>query len=126
MFNKTAKRFCRTRAFVIFAVPWCSLGGGCVREVTVGQQNEDREIIDTGTAPEVFVDDLGEIIIMDHHVTWVGVRFQHGQKVVNLKVITPLSAVPNIAAQMVAAFAGTLTRRVTDKLRMIAGFSALG
>lgn len=85
-----------------------------------------EKIIDTGTAPEIFVDDLGEIIVMDHHVTWVGVRFQRGEKVVNLKVITPLSAVPNIAAQIVATFAGQLTRRVTDKLRFVAGFGVFG
>lgn len=87
---------------------------------------ESQKIIDTGTAPEVFVDDLGEIIVMDHHVTWVGVRFQKGERIVNLKVITPLSAVPHIAAQIVAMFAGQLTRRVSDKLRSIAGFGVFG
>lgn len=92
----------------------------------MGQAMSNDKIIDNGNAPEIFVDDLGEIIVMDHHVTWVGVRFQQGNKVVNLKVITPLSAVPNIAAQLVAMFAGQISRRVTDKLRGIAGFGLLG
>jgi len=78
--------------------------------------------IDTGIAPEIYADDLGDIQIMEHNVCWVSVRQHQGERVVVVKVITPMSAVPSIAAQMMAAFATHLTRRAKDGLATIASF----
>lgn len=85
---------------------------------------ESSPILDNGTAPEVYVDDLGTINVLDGNCEWVCVRRQNGQRVANLKIICPVASIPNIAAHIVAAFADQLSRRVTDKLRSIAGFAA--
>ena len=82
---------------------------------------EVRPIIDTGTALEIYCDDLGRIEILGQTVCWVGIRKHHviggsPEEVINLKVITPMSAVPSIAAQMVTAFGGFLTQRVKSRL----------
>ena len=44
-------------------------------------------VIDTGNAPEIFADDLGEIKIIGNNVLWVGVRdIAHDQRLAVVKV----------------------------------------
>lgn len=81
------------------------------------------ELIDTGNAPEVFCDDLGKIQVSLHTVCWSCVRYMEGNSIVILKVVTPISAVPNIAAQIATAFASILGQRVVASLRAIANMA---
>lgn len=85
-------------------------------------------IIDNGTAPEFYADDLGEIRIRNQNVCWVAVRdLEDGDKmkVAVVKVVTPLSSVPSIAAQIVTTFAAMLGRTMANKLRQLGGMPAL-
>ena len=78
-------------------------------------------VIDTGTAPEFYADDLGEIRIRNQNVCWVAVRdMEDGERIAVVKVVTPLSAVPSIASQIVASFALMVGRTMANKLRQLA------
>lgn len=84
------------------------------------------DAIDDGTAPEIYVDDLDSIHVNKNgNVCWVCVRELDGFRKVNLRVVAPVSAVPNIASMIVAAFTGQFSRVMMDKLRGIAGFPPL-
>lgn len=78
-------------------------------------------LIDTGTAPEIFVDGLGEIKIVGQMVEFYGYRWRGtpSERVVALVAIVPIGAVPDIAAQIAGAFAGVLNRRVKEILSQI-------
>jgi hypothetical protein len=84
------------------------------------------KIIDTGTAPEFYADDLGEIRIQNQNVCWVAVRdVAPDERLAVVKVVTPLGAVPSIAAQIVSSFALMIGRTMANKLRQLAGMPAL-
>lgn len=80
------------------------------------------EPIDTGAAPTIYCDDLGKIVIKQNTVCWYGVEEAGDHTFVAVKIITPISAVPSIAAQFVAAFGHMVSRRVAEKMRQIAGY----
>jgi hypothetical protein len=75
-------------------------------------------LIDTGQQIEIYCDGLGSIEVHGTTVCFNGFRLKGDppERVVNLTVIVPLSAVPDIAAQIAATFAGFLTQRVRDVL----------
>lgn len=85
----------------------------------------NQQVIDDGTAPEVYVDDLGYIKILNGNVEWGCIRHVNGHLKVTLKVIAPIDNVPNVASLIVSTFGGQLTRRIVGKLRSLAGFAVM-
>jgi hypothetical protein len=75
-------------------------------------------LIDTGQQIEVYCDGLGSIEIHGTTVCFNGFRLKGDppERVVNLTVIVPLSAVPDIATQIAGTFATFLNQRVRDVL----------
>lgn len=73
-------------------------------------------VIDTGAAPEIYSDDLGKIEVMENTICWHYIRQHDGERVAVVKVITPISAIPSIAGQIVAAFANMLSGQIKSAL----------
>lgn len=82
-----------------------------------------EQAMDYGTAGEVYVDGLERIETLGVNVVWVGYRLQTDpsdqskfNRVVALKIITPLSAVPSIARKIMETFGMHVMQRTWGRV----------
>jgi hypothetical protein len=84
---------------------------------------EDRPFLDYGNALEIYSDGLARIDVLGHTVVFNGFRFQIPQeggapeRVINLKIITPRSAIPDIMRQLATSFGGFVRQKAVERLR---------
>lgn len=76
-----------------------------------------HDLMDYGNAPDVYCDGLGRIEVLGQTVCFLAFRLQSPEgivgppwdKIVNLKIIVPKKAIPDITRQILEQFGSTVT-----------------